>query len=80
MQDFRNNKKKTIKIGYFGFYFCEICHGLFLCESSHFVLYVWSSFFALFLSYVNITKLVALVIKGLIIWESNCKQKLFGVM
>ena len=38
MQDFRDNKKKTIKIGYFGFYFCEICHGLFLGESSHFVL------------------------------------------
>ena len=52
MKDFRDNEKKTIKNDHhFGFYFCEICHGLSLCVSLHFVLYAWSSYFALFLSY-----------------------------
>ena len=34
--------------GHFGFYKCEICHGLSVCETLHFVLYSWSSYFAFF--------------------------------
>ena len=60
MQNSSHNEKKQFKmpVGHFGFYFCEICHGLSLCESLHFVLYAWSSYLALLLSYVNITKLL----------------------
>ena len=59
MQDFRNNEKKILKWPngvHFGFYNCDICHGLSLCETLHFVLYLWSSYFAFFK--VNITKLL----------------------
>ena len=58
MQDFRDNEKKGPTGGHFGFYNCEICHGLSLCETSHFVLYSWSSYFAFLLSLVNITRLL----------------------
>ena len=61
MQDFRGNEKKTIKndrqLAILDF-ISKIRHWLSLCESSHFVLYAWSSFFALFLSYLNIIKLL----------------------
>ena len=43
-------KKQTINDGYL------------LFETLHFVLYSWSSYFALFLSYVNITKLLKFTI------------------
>ena len=42
MQDFRDNENKKLKWpigGNFGFYNCEICHGLALCETLHFALY-----------------------------------------
>ena len=51
-------KKKCPPVGNFGFYFCKIFHGLSLCESLHLILYAWFSYFALFLSYVDITKLL----------------------
>ena len=44
MQDFRDIEKKKLNgrqwptSGHFGFYNCEICHGLSLCETLHFVL------------------------------------------
>ena len=42
MQNFRDNEKNNSKWptgGHFGFYNCEICHGLCLCETLRFVLY-----------------------------------------
>ena len=59
MQDFRDKEKKKIKWptgGLFGFYNCEICHGLSLCETLHFPLYSWSSYFAFF-NYHKIIKI-----------------------
>ena len=50
----------SLDIGLFEFYIREICHGLPLCESLHFVLYSWCSYFALFMSYLNIIKLLKL--------------------
>ena len=50
MQDCRDNEKIKFKWptgGHFGFYNCEISHGLSL--SLHFVLYSWSSYFDFFL-------------------------------
>ena len=37
MRDSRYNEKKWQTGGHFGFYHCEICHGLPLCETLHFV-------------------------------------------
>ena len=44
-----------------------------LCESLHFVLYAWCSYFALFLSYLNITKLLRLLNSH---FKIVCSQKL----
>ena len=82
MQDFRENDKKTIKnddqsaiLNFISAKFVMVV----LCESLHFVLYAWCSYFALFLSYVNITKLLKFFLK----WPLNghfkivWSQKLF---
>ena len=61
MQDFREDEKKTIKMTAsrpFWILFLRNFHGLSLCESLHFVLYARSNYFALFLSSVNIAKLI----------------------
>ena len=52
MQHFRDDEKKKSKWPtgcHFGFYNCEICHGLSLCETLHFVLYSWSAILHFFL-------------------------------
>ena len=48
ISEIMRKKVKWLTGGHFGFYNCEICHGLSLCETLHFVLYSWSSYFAFF--------------------------------
>ena len=48
-----------------------------LCESLHFVLYAWCSYFALFLSYINITKLLKFIMAAINgHFKIVCSQKL----
>ena len=60
MQDFRDNEKKQFKMTAswpFRILFLRNLSWVILV-SSQFVLHAWSRYFALFLSYVNITKLL----------------------
>ena len=61
IQNFRDNENKKLKRptgGHFGFYNCEICHGLSLCETLHLVLYSWSSYLTFFLSWSKYHKMI----------------------
>ena len=59
MQDFRGNEKKQLKMTARWPFWILFLRNLSLSYPCiYFVLYSWSSHFALFLSYINITKLL----------------------
>ena len=58
MQDFRDNEKKNGRLVTFLDFMSAKFGMAYPCNTLHFVLYAWCSYFPLFLSYVNITKLL----------------------
>ena len=73
MQDF-SDEKKLFKLATLDFISARFVMG-YPCVR-HFGLYSWSRYFALFLSYVNITKLLKFSMAGLMGWLSDIAEHL----